>query len=191
MTTPVSRILTNVTTALNDAGMVHWTLDELLRWGSEGQVELVKLHPDAKLLTTELPLAAGARQLAPSDCVAVVDIPCVKDGSAVTKCSREPLDRFSPGWLVTPVSATVRHWIPDDVPGVFYVYPAQPPSGQATVLITYGALPAQLTQTGNLDVRDIYAANIENYMLYRAYSKDAEVGANAVAASAYYQAFAA
>ena len=36
----VSTVLTNVKTVLNDAGLVHWVQDELLAWGSEGQVPL-------------------------------------------------------------------------------------------------------------------------------------------------------
>lgn len=190
MSVPVSSVLTNVVTVLNDAGMKHWTRDELLAWGSEGQIELVKRKPDAKVLQREVQLSGGARQSWPADCVALIDIVSNPDGSAVTSCDRPALDRFSPGWMQRKTGQKVQNWMPDDAPGAFFVYPAQSVSSPGKVLATYTAMPAALVDGGNLDVRDIYAANIENYMLYRAYSKDAEVGANAAAAAAYFQAFA-
>ena len=38
-------------------------------------------------------------------------------------------------------------------------------------------------------VDDVYATALINYMLYRAYSKDAEYAANAAQATAFYQQF--
>ena len=57
----VSTVLTNVKTVLNDAGLVHWVQDELLAWGSEGQVELVKMKADAATKTVTKQLVAGAK----------------------------------------------------------------------------------------------------------------------------------
>lgn len=190
MTVLVSTILSNVTTILTDAGMKHWTKAELLAWGSEGQVELSKLKPDAKVLQVEKQLVGGARQAWPSDCVVMLDVVSNSDGSVVTPCDRSALDRFNSGWMQRKTGLKVLHWMQEEMPGAFYVYPAQSLTAPGKVLITYSAIPSALVDGGSLDVRDIYAANIENYMLYRAYSKDAEVGANAAAAAAYFQAFA-
>ena len=54
MAIPCSIVLLNVKTLLNDAGLIHWTQDELLAWGSEGQVELVQMKPDAARTTTAM-----------------------------------------------------------------------------------------------------------------------------------------
>lgn len=183
----VSTVLTNVTTLLNDVGMVHWTQAELLAYGSEGQVELVKLKPDAATKTTTLQLVAGAKQTNPTGCIEIIDMRQNSNGAAVTPCDRAALDRFSPNWMTTPTASTVKHWMDDPNPEVFYVYPAQNAT-PAKVIITHSFTPPALTANGTLGVRDIYQAAIENYILFRAFSKDAEP-ASAERAMAYGKAF--
>lgn len=183
----VSTVLTNVKTILNDAGLVHWTQDELLAWGSEGQVELVKMKSDAATKTTTLQLVAGAKQTNPDGCIEILDMRQNENGAAITSCDRAPLDRFLPNWMTSPTAATVIHWMDDPQPETFYVYPAQNAT-PAKVVITHAFVPAALTANGALGVRDIYQAAIENYILFRAFSKDAEP-ASAERAMAYGKAF--
>lgn len=187
MSVPVSSVITNVSTLLNDAGLVHWTQAELLAWGSEGQVELVKLKPDAAIKTVEHQLVAGAKQTNPADCVEIVDMRQNKSGAAITPCSRDVMDRFMPGWMTTPTASTVTHWMDDPQPDTFYVYPAQNAT-PGKVVLTYTFVAPPLTAGGVLGVRDIYQSAIENYILFRAFSKDSEP-ASAERALAYGKAF--
>lgn len=186
----VDAVLLNVSILLNDANMVHWTQEELLAWGTEGQVELVKLRPDASSVTVDVQLVSGAKQFAPDGTVAILGISQNKDGSAISLCDRQTLDQFRPDWMVTsitPTPSTVTHWMPDVHPDTFYVYPAQGTS-PGTVLMTHSVLPPPLAANGNLGVRDMYQSAIENYILYRAFSKDSSP-ANAERAMAYAKAF--
>ena len=187
MAVPCSLVLLNVKTLLNDAGMIHWTQNELLQWGSEGQVELVVLKPDAATKTVDLQLVSGARQTNPADCISILDMRQNNGGNAITPADRATLDRFMPGWMKGPTASTVKHWMPDPQPDTFYVYPAQN-NTPAKVVITHSFTPPALVAGGNLGVRDIYQAAIENYILFRAFSKDAEP-ASAERAMAYGKAF--
>ncbi len=187
MTTPVSTILSNVTTLLNDAGMVHWTQAELLAWGSEAERELVKLDPMACAKTVSIALVSGAKQSAPADCVSIIDIPQNLNGDAITPTDRKSLDAFMPNWLTTPTSGTVKHFIPGATPSEFFVYPAQNGT-PATIKMTHSYIPPSLSAVGNLNVRDEHQARVENYILFRAFSKDSEPG-NAERAMAYAKAF--
>lgn len=187
MTILVSTVLANCTNILNDAGYVHWTQAELLAWGSEGQVELVKLKADAATKKVTLQLVAGAKQTNPSDCIEIIDMRQNENGAAITPCDRNALDRFQPNWMNTPTASTVKHWMDDAHPDSFYVYPAQN-SSPAKVVITHSFVPAALTAGGSLGVRDIYQSQIENYILFRAFSKDSEP-ASAERAVAYGKAF--
>ena len=73
-------------------------------------------------------------------------------GVPATPCDRAALDRFSSGWVSSPTGTTVKHWMDDPDPTIFYVYPAQSASpASAVVTHTYvpDALTAQLpAQTG-------------------------------------------
>lgn len=183
----VSTVLTNVKTVLNDAGLVHWVQDELLAWGSEGQVELVKMKADAATKTVTKQLVAGAKQTNPTDAIEILDMRQNENGAAITPCDRTALDSFLPNWMTTPTASTVKHWMDDPNPEVFYVYPAQNAT-PAKVIITHSFTPPALIANGTLGVRDIYQAAIENYILFRAFSKDAEP-ASAERAVAFAKAF--
>jgi hypothetical protein len=186
MTVAVNTLITEFTLIANDAGLVNWTTSELLIWLNEGQVELLVPCPDAKIKTTSFPLVAGAKQGNPTDCVTVLELRQNVSGDAITPCAREALDLFYPGWMNETQSAVIKHYMDDQHPDVFYVYP--PAIDGTQVAITYQAMPNTVTSGGNIDVRDIYAARLLNYMVYRAYSKDASAG-TAERAAAYYQLF--
>jgi hypothetical protein len=70
----------------------------------------------------------------------------------------------------------------------FYVYP--PNLGTGFVELSYSAVPAAVATAGdNITINDLYAYCLVDYMLYRAFSMDAEHAANAARAVAHYQAF--
>jgi hypothetical protein len=185
----VATLLSRAGVLLQDIDEIRWTSAEKLGWLNDGQRELAKLKPDAKIVTRSMTLEAGAQQTIPSDCIAMVDLAYNADGSAITLCDRATLDRFKPCWQIKPTASTVRHWMRSEDPNVFYVYPPQ--SGTpGSVEIVAGIYPNTVGLSDKIDVRDIYADNLVNFILYRAYSKDAEFGGDASRAVAYYQAFA-
>lgn len=190
MSVLVSQVLNRATTLLQDAGMVRWTEAELLGWLNDGQRELVKLKKDAKVKTADYQLVSGARQAVPQDCVLVLEIPQNTNGNVVLRCDKKAMDGFAPGWLNKPTASVVKNWMDDPDPRMFYVYPAQNET-PASVVLVYSAYPATVGINDPIDVLDIYADNLVNFVLYRAFSKDAEFGGDASRAVAYYQAFAA
>lgn len=187
MTTPVQTILTRVATILLDSDHTRWPVAELVDFANEGQLALVTKFPDAKIKTVSVQLASGAKQPMPSDAILLLEVRRNTDGSAVTPCDRSVLDRFSPGWMFKPAGAAVKHWMTDENPSVFYIFPAQG-EAPAKVDVTYSAQPGALSANGVIDIRDIYAERLANYVLYRAFSKNAEYGGDANRALAYYQA---
>jgi hypothetical protein len=188
MTVAVNKLLTDFGILTNDADSVQWPEAERVSWLNEGQVALVVVakQVDAKIKTITLALTAGAKQANPADCISIIEVRQNLNGNSVTKCDRATLDRFLPGWMNAMQSATIQHFMDDPQPDAFFVYP--PAQSGAQIVMTYGAVPATVSAGGNIDVRDIYADRLLNYMLYRAYSKDAE-GANAARAQAAYQLF--
>lgn len=192
MTVTVKSVVDRSGVVLNDVNNVTWPRSELVQWVNDGQRELVRIHPDAKSKTVLLALVAGARQSLPADGIALIELRQNDEGPAIVPCDRASLDAFKPDWMVSGANNRVRHFIPDAAStDRFYVYPPQP-SPPSSVLASYAAYPATVAETGayiNLDVRDIYAENILNYVLYRAYSKDTEFADGAARAAAYYQLF--
>lgn len=195
MSIRVQDILTRASTILQDVEMKRWKQATLLDWLNEGQREMVRpgadgFKPDAKVATTQVTLVTGAKQSLPADGVALVEVQQTSDGATVLPCQRDSLDQFSPNWRTKPTASTVKNFMPDPANStVFWVYPAQN-STPATVLMTYTVQPNIVSYTGNIDVRDIYAENLLNFVLYKAFSVDAEFGGDTARATAYYQLFA-
>jgi len=83
----------------------------------------------------------------------------------------------------------VKHYVFDeDDPRKYYVYPGV--SGNAYVEIVFSRTPTDLANTSaTIYIDDIYGNAIVDYVLYRAYMKDAEFAANSQRAGQHYQLF--
>jgi hypothetical protein len=108
-------------------------------------------------------------------------------GSAIRVVSREILDAQTPGWHIGIPQPATKH----------YVYSPLDPRRSTSihrrmVLAAWTLstpLPSRHRGSIMILVDDVYATALINYMLYRAYSKDAEYAANAAQATAFYQQF--
>jgi len=115
--------------------------------------------------------------------------------------NRAILDDQRPGWHVESGSASIQHWMFDPrQPKEFLVYPPATTSAQLEVVYTAPVGEHALSEE-NLDpssgstttilLDDLYAGPIVDWILYRAYSKDAEYGENQARAAGHFQAFSA
>lgn len=196
-------IVRRVVETLQDNTSVRWPVNELVRYLNDGQREIVLYRPDAMVTNSTLTLVAGSKQALPANGAKLIEV--IRNNTASSKravrlVNREILDAQSPAWHNIAGVTEVLHFMYDPRdPKVFYVYPPAAASG-ASVDIVYSALPTDITEpadgstysavTGNISVPDIYGNVLQDYMLYRAYSKDSEYAGNAQRAQAHYGAFA-
>jgi len=197
----VSAMLSRCAVILQDPTNIRWPQTELLDWLNDGQREIVLYKPNTSVKNTTVTLAAGTKQILPTDGIALIDVvrnmgtsPGTTPGNAIRMVSREILDSQITNWHATTPSATVKHFMFSALdPKSYYVYPPQPNSSFGYVEIIYSASPTDCVNTSpgtdKIQIDDVYATALVNYILYRAYSKDAEYAANAQAALAYYQQF--
>lgn len=194
-------VIQRVVGTLQDTGSVRWTVPELVRYLNDGQREIIVQRPDAMATNASLTLVAGTKQTIPTGATKLIDVVRNTGGSkrAVRICTRSALDAQTPNWHAMTGVTEIRHFIYDPRdPKTFYVYPPAASSG-AALDIVYCALPSDVTEpgagstytdvTGNISVPDIYANALQDYILYRAYTKDSEYVGNANRAVAHYSAF--
>lgn len=195
-TITVSSLLTRVAVILQDPTNIRWPQAELLDWLNDGQREIALFKPNAFTKNIPKQLIAGTKQTLPTDGVALVDLPRnlgadgTTPGNAIRMVSREILDSQLPGWHATTAAAAAKHFVytPLD-PKTFYVYPPQPATGMGYVELVYVASPTDATLVSTITLDDIYSSALLNYVLSRAYSKDAEFAANLGLAQGYYTQF--
>lgn len=198
-TTKVVDLLTKASTLIQDATNVRWPQTEMLGWLNDGQREVVLLRPQASVTNAAVQLTAGqTKQTLPTNGILLIDV--VRNmgsggstaGRAIRLVSREVLDAQSPTWHSDAnADGLVKHFTYDQRdPKTFYVFPKAPATAWYVELV-YSSAPTDCTAGASdvIQIDDIYANALLDYVLYRAYSKDAEYAQNAQLAVAHYQAF--
>ena len=198
-------VIRRVEDVLQDTN-VRWPRLELQDWLNEAYLSIILMRPDANTQTGVFPCVAGTRQKM-SDvfpaALRLVDIvrnvAATSTSKVVRVLSRDILDDQRPAWHAESQTANIQYFMFDPrLPKEFLVYP--PASSLAELEMVYSSPVAshaltedQLDPTGvnatTLNIDDIYFGPLIDWVLYRAYSKDAEYGANDARSGKHYQAF--
>ncbi|NCW33252.1 MAG: hypothetical protein EB121_05235 [Alphaproteobacteria bacterium] len=202
MSIAAQALIRRVVETLQDTTSIRWPVAELVRYLNDGQREIIVHRPDAMVTNASVSLASGTKQSLPANGAKLIDVVRNSAGNkrAIRMCAREILDAQSPGWHnLSGVNEIVHFMFDPRDPKVFYVYPPAAVSGAAVDLV-YSALPTDIAEpaagtdfgavTGNISVPDIYSNALQDYVLYRAYTKDSQYAGNEARAQARYAAFA-
>ena len=185
---------------LQDPTGVRWPATELVAHLHAAQLAIAQKRPDQTAkVAVFTPSAPGARHSLPIDAASLIDIPRNAAGRkrAITKVDQVLLDAIARDWQSMVPAVEVLHFMYDPrEPHTFLTYP--PVANAAALEIVYSAYPAQTpaasgpaasTVTGNIDLPDQWSDALRHYILFRAYSKDAEFGGNAALAKSHYDLF--
>jgi hypothetical protein len=202
MSIAAQALIRRVVETLQDTTSIRWPVAELVRYLNDGQREIIVHRPDAMVTNASLTLTAGTKQSLPSNGAKLIDVVRNSAGTkrAIRMCAREILDAQSPGWHnLSGVTEIVHFMFDPRDPKVFYVYPPAQSAG-ASVDLVYSALPTDIAEpaagtdysavAGAISVPDIYSNALQDYVLYRAYTKDSQYAGNEARAQARYAAFA-
>lgn len=195
-TLTTTRVSTRVNTVLHDSANVGWTIAEHLLWMSDALREIHAHIPDALIKLTVKTLDAGTRQTLPADATLLMGVTRNMGTNGATPGAVPRLVKFTtldaqlPNRNSDPTGVEVKLFAFDPVEkNVFHIYPPQPASNQGSLEMLYAASPSELTEGATLPLDDTWLPAITNYVLFRAWSKDAKHAANPGVAVAYYDAF--
>ena len=198
-----TNLLSRIKDILQDTTSVRWPEAEILRYINDAQREIVNYRPESSAKTDNVQLVAGTKQALPSDGLRLIKVTRNMNGSSSSATGKRAirivnvdiLNTQEPDWNDPTVSGdaqhgtVVKHYIFDeDDPKNYYVYPGV--NGNAYVEIVYSKTPTDLSSaSSNLDIDDIYANAVIDYVLFRAYQKDSEYAGNEQRAQTHYQLF--
>lgn len=211
MTIAASAIIRRATDLLQDQTSVRWPANELVRWLNDAQRSIVKVRPDSMNTTTTMTLSAGTRQdldsttanaagnaalsPAPAKLIEITrNMAATSTKKAVRLVPRQILDAQTPGWHALTGVVDILHYMfdPRD-PKTFYVYP--PATALAQLEVMYAAYPTDIAEpadgalysavVGNLTLPDIYADDLLNLVMARAYMKELDGAGNEQRAAGY------
>ena len=198
-----ANLLLRIEDTLQDTTNVRWPEAELLRYINDAQREVVNLRPESSADHSNVQLVTGTEQTIPDVALRLIKVVrnmSAAGGSATGKrvirlVDRDILDSQEPNWHDPTVTGdathgtTPKHYVFDeDDPRRYYVYPGV--AGNAYAEVVTARSPTDLANTSStIYVDDIFANAIIDFVLYRAYLKDAEFAGNAQRATTHYQLF--
>ena len=201
----VIEIIGRVENILKDTG-VRWPRIELQQWLNDSYAEITSIRPDANSKTGEFTCVAGSRQdltVIFANALRLIDVvrntATTSNKRAVKLIDRSILDDMRPNWHTVTQSVDVQNYMYDEmIPRKFLVYP--PATVLAKLEVAYSEVPAAHAITeGNLDpagadttlinLHPVYAPAIVDYIVYRAFSKDAGEQQNLARANMHRGAF--
>ena len=205
-TIKVIDVISRVEAILQDTN-IRWPRVELQKWLNESYLSIVLLRPDANAVCATFTCAAGTKQELTASiggfpsALRLLDITrnvlSSSNKKVVRVVARSVLDDQRPSWHSETESANIQHYTYDPRhPKQFYVYP--PATNTAELEVIYADAPgshalseSDLDPDGSntevIKLDDIYLSPITDWILYRAYSKDAEYGANEQRAASSFQ----
>lgn len=171
---------------------VRWTVEEMLKWISDGQREIVLLRPNSNNKVAEIPLVAGPRQRLPDDGWLLLTANANTDGSgnygrAVTLTTFDAMNRQLPNWRADDKSPIAYNYMFDLTDQkAFLVWP--PNDGTGHIEVNYSAQPPEMTDMAQLiSIDDIFAPVLTDYVCMRCSMKDAEFTPDGPAYAAHFQ----
>lgn len=195
-TVTVATIIGRCNKLLNDPDYVRWPKAELIGWFNDAQKAIVLVRPDAHTKNVEFSAVAGTKQALPTDALRLIDVPRNVGGKVIRYVARKALDDSYPEWHEDKTATKVDAFVYDERdPKTFYLYPGC--VAGTKVDLVYSVAPQEhslaevesTTTPAVCDLDDIYINPLIDFVLYRAYSKDAEYAANTNLAQSHYQAY--
>ena len=199
MRTPARDIILRAQLALQDPEGDRWTAADLVHYLNDGQLAIATLKPEEVAVTETFTPVAGARQTLPSDALSIIEVRCNTLGRmrALTRVDQQDLESVSRDWQSMPASTEPVHYMhaPRE-PRAFYLYPPVRPG--AEVELVYAQYPADVPAPAGSTAADVqgetflehrWAGPLLDYVLYRAWLRDAEYAGNATLAAGYLATF--
>jgi hypothetical protein len=186
----VVSLLADAQVILIDPDGTRWPRTELLNWLNEAYLSLIRVRPDLNTTAQTYVCAEGSRQTLSTQFPAALRLMDVVRNVApasrrrsVTRMTRQTFDMQARDWYALRPSIDVQHFVFDPRrPVEFSTFPPAALGAQLEVVFAQPLAPHVLT-LGQLDdpataevirVPDIYAPILLDFVLYRAFSKDAE-----------------
>jgi hypothetical protein len=209
MAVKAGAVLHRAQTLIQDNTGIRWPLPELAQWLNDATREVTLYKPAASSESVVLDLEHGTRQTIPPGALMLLRvIRNLRSGStasnrkgarAVRLVNRDVLDTQHPEWHDengAEFGSIARHFVFDESdPTAFYVFPGNDGEGVVEALVSQAPPPIDEAGTTLADYEmdmplpDVYANAVLDYVLYRAYSKDASFAENMERANAHYNAF--
>ncbi|MCD9504524.1 hypothetical protein GLP37_20385 [Photobacterium phosphoreum] len=179
----VEQLLAQAAATLVDPSFVRWTKNELIDYLNDALSAVITRKPNAVIVRERIEAVGNPIQL-PDDTYSLLSIEQI-GGVRGQFTPIESLDRFFPDWRTK--QGEPKCWTKSaDELTQFWLYPA--PQELTHVDVQYSKV-LKAKEGESLAMSSVYTGILLDFILYRAFSKDAENASESQKAVTHYQAF--
>lgn len=189
----IQDLLATVSRELTDEGPLRrWTQDDLVKYYNSAVAALATYRPDIFATTKTVTCVAGTRQALPVGARRLIEVERNTMGRKLRYCERGVLDDMDPDWMLSTGSTEAEAYSYDETnPSIFWLYPGVAANTQVDVVAS--VMPeqvsvAQISQPLPFDLA--FYTPCMDWIIYRAYMRDADDTANSMRGQMHLQAFA-
>ena len=179
----VLEVIERVSRDLVDLRFVRWSKDELIDFLNDAVAAVLIRRPDLSRITTEISHTSNRVDL-PADAYCLLSVNFI-DSIAAQYVNIEKLNHLYPRWRVTEGDPTCWTKNIDDQKS-FWLYPA--PKAAVQIEYSYSKM-SRVTEVDEFPIPSIYEGLVVDFIMYRAFSKDAENASESGKASLHFQSF--
>lgn len=181
MTTTVDQILAPARRVLSDVDATRWDDDDLVEWLNHGIRATIDLKPSANVAPVTFALAPGSIQALPDEVAALIKVQSLNLGGtlpvSVTPVDKERLESEDPDWMAATENEQAVHYVVDpETPKFLWLYPPQPVGTSSTMTILAAVYPDRVRSGQDLPIHDRYSSALIDYIISRAFMRDAAEG---------------
>lgn len=191
MALTVRQLINDALQELQDSEAVRWKRLEMLAYFNAAQRAFAAHRPDQMMGERVLSLTQGWLQQVPKDVETFMDVTNNVNQSQkrITKTDMWVLDAVSANWRSSAPGREVQHYMHDlRNPNEFLVFPPVQAGVKVRALVSASVRDLE-DESEAASVPAVWMDSLRHFVLYRAWSKDAEFGGNAQLATAHFQLF--
>ncbi|MGL4486142.1 MAG: DUF6682 family protein [Yersinia sp. (in: enterobacteria)] len=187
----IAEIIGRVNTQLKDTVWLRWPLAELCDYYNDAIRAVILARPDAGASMEIIAAKTGTQQQLPEGAVRLIEIIRLENGGVLRPVPREVLDCQYPDWH--QMSGAVECYCYNELtPKIFYLFPG--PTRSVGIEAVVARMPStvvisDLSDKTLLPIDELYTNPLVDWMLFRAFCKDGDAGANLTLAIQHYQVF--
>lgn len=191
----VDEVVQRAAEVLNDPNHDRWTYSNMVEWVNQAISAICRLRPSAHIEKVDIPLIEGAIQaLDPSYSGFVRGLYTKVGGSTPGKTPIKgelgAITLIDANWMSAASNDEIDEVMYDpETPHTFFVYPPQPAATTNTLYAEVGTIPPLSIPADTIPIPSMFDTAIVDYVLWRAYSMDAEHASQDGRAAVHYNTF--
>lgn len=189
----ISELLDRISIELTDVGRVSWSVGDLVSYYNSAIAAIANYRPDLFAVTRAISCQAGTRQALPAGAITLLEVERNTGGRRTRYFDRGDLDDLDPDWMMGEGATEAEAYLYESSnPKVFWLYPGV--QAGASVDVVMSELPEPVTVSdveggAPMQVEDTYATACMDWIISRAYLRDADNTVNSARGQLHLQSF--